>query len=117
MAPTLESLPAPVGLQTQMASESGKAPPRCPVAAGVAAALLLAAAAAGGQITQQQQSPAATVMQCQQESAFKALGGPAVLPTYKLQFIALHACMCVCIYIYTNLHIPTDTFMYICIFK
>ena len=36
-------------------------------------------------------------MQCQQESAFKALGGPAVLPTYKLQFIALHACMCVCV--------------------
>ena len=85
VAPTLESLPAPVGLQTQMASESGKAPPRCPAAAagaGVAAALLLAAAAAGGQITQQQQSPVAMVMQSQQESATKALGGPAVLPTY-----------------------------------
>ena len=84
MAPTLESLPAPVGLQTQMASESGKAPPRCPAAAagaGVAAALLLAAAAAGGQITQQL-NPLAMVMQSQQESASEALGGPAVLPTY-----------------------------------
>ena len=83
MAPTLESLPAPVGLQTRMASESGKAPPRCPAAAagaGVAAAFVLAAAA-GGQITQQL-SPLAMVMQSQQESATKALGGPAVLPTY-----------------------------------